>query len=238
MHMRKRLAALGLTAGLLGGGAAGFVLGAPNISGAQSTTDGTATTTAPGTAAAPAAPADWTAEALAPLVADGTITQAQADAVVAALAAARPDPGPRGGLHMLVELDTAASAIGIEPDALREALASGQTLAEVAEANGVEPQVVVDALVASARSHLADDVASGDKTQAEADQILADVESHITDVVNGTAPVGPPNGGPGRGGPHGGFGGDGPMPAVPGTAAPEGTTSTTTASTEGASLNT
>ena len=35
--MRRKLAALGLTAGLLGGGAAGFMLGTPVVSGAQTT---------------------------------------------------------------------------------------------------------------------------------------------------------------------------------------------------------
>ena len=67
---------------------------------------------------------DWVSEALGGLVADGTITQAQADAVDQALDAARPEPrrgpgegrGPgRFGGHFGpgIGLDAAATAIGI-----------------------------------------------------------------------------------------------------------------------------
>jgi uncharacterized protein YidB (DUF937 family) len=47
-----------------------------------------------------------------------------------------------------VVLRTAAQAIGIDASILRDALRDGQTIAEVAEANGVDPQTVIDALVA------------------------------------------------------------------------------------------
>ena len=43
---------------------------------------------------------------------------------------------------------TAAEVIGIDADDLRAALHDGQTIAQVAEANGVDPQDVIDALVA------------------------------------------------------------------------------------------
>jgi hypothetical protein len=228
--MRRKLAALGLTAGLLGGGAAGLVLGAPDISGAQSGADSATTTPAPAAGTVTTAP-DWVGQALAPLVADGTITQAQADAVTAALAAARPERGVRTG-HMFGDLDAAASAIGIDGSALREALASGQTLAQVAEANGADPQVVIDALVAAMRTHVADDVAAGRLTQAQADQILADVESHVTDLVNGTLPAGPRPGdlpgGPPPGAMMWGFGGPGGTPPASGSTGGAGSSSATT----------
>ena len=78
--MRKALAAGALSASLVAGGAAGALLFAPAISGAQ-----TPTTEAPAAGQAPQGqpPADrsqWMADALAPLVQDGTITQAQAAA--------------------------------------------------------------------------------------------------------------------------------------------------------------
>ena len=41
-----------------------------------------------------------------------------------------------------------AEAIGIDVETLREELRNGATVAEIAEANGVDPQVVIDALVA------------------------------------------------------------------------------------------
>ena len=197
--MRKKLAALGLTAGLLGGGAAGFMLGTPVVSGAETASSATATATA---ADGAPAPDDWMASALAPLVTDGTITQAQADAVTAALQAARPGPGMRVG-HLIADLDTAAQAIGIDTDALHDALQEGQTLAEVAQANGVDPQAVVDAMVAAARSRITEDVSAGRLSQDEADRLLADIESRITDLVNGVAPQGPPDGAPGFPGPMG-----------------------------------
>jgi hypothetical protein len=195
--MRKTLAALGLSAGLLGGGAAGFVLGTPVVSGAETSSDGATSAAAPGAGTVMIRDDDWMASALAPLVSDGTITQAQADAVTAALQAARPAPGMRVG-HLIADLDTAAQAIGIDADALRQALRDGQTLAEVAQANGVEPQAVTDALVSSARTRIADDVAAGRISQEDADRLLADLESHISDVVNGVAPPGPPDGLPAR----------------------------------------
>jgi hypothetical protein len=99
----------------------------------------------------------------------------------------------------------AANAIGISVDDLHTALESGQSLAEVATAHGVDPQVVIDALVADAKAHLAEDVASGRITQAEADERSADLVQRITDHVNHA-------GGPdGAGCP--GMDGSGPPPA-------------------------
>jgi uncharacterized protein (DUF433 family) len=42
-----------------------------------------------------------------------------------------------------------AEAIGIDIDTLAEELRDGSTVAEIAEANDVDPQAVIDALVAS-----------------------------------------------------------------------------------------
>ena len=74
---------------------------------------------------------------------------------------------------------------------MQTALASGQTIAQVAQANGVDPQAVITALVSAEQAHVAEDVASGKLTQANADQILANAAQHATDLVNGTAPAGP-----------------------------------------------
>ena len=88
----------------------------------------------------------------------------------------------------------AAGAIGISEDDLKTALQSGQSMAEVATANGVDPQAVIDALVADAQAKLAEKVASGDITQAQADEINAGLVERITDVVNRTGPPGGPGG--------------------------------------------
>ena len=205
--MKKRFAAASLAAGLAGGAVAGIALTHPSISGAQTDTT-TRHTTVPGTTGqtAPDQKPDrgqWAQDALAPLVANGTITQSQADAVIAALEAARPEGGPGfgHGFGHGADLEAAATAIGITEDELRTALQSGQSLAEIAQAHGVTPQAVIDALVVDAKADVAERVTSGDITQAEADQKLAALADRITAMVNGELPLRGP-GGPGfHGGP-------------------------------------
>lgn len=117
-----------------------------------------------------------------------------------------------GGPHETVtDTSVAATAIGISESDLTAALAKGQTMADVAKANNVDVQVVVDALIADAESELAEQVSSGALTQAQADQEKTGITQRVTDQVNGTF------GGPGMGG-HGGYGG-------PGAGAPNATNS-------------
>ncbi len=191
--MRKRVAAVSLAAGLAGGAIAGIALTHPGVSGAQ--TDTTTATTAPSSnGQAPPDKSTWIQDALAPLVANGTISQSQADAVTNALEAAKPEmhrgPGGPGGpgFRHGPELDAAAAAIGIPTTDLQAALQSGQSLAQVAGAHGKTAQDVVDALVAAEKSELADRVKSGDITQAEADQKVAAITDDITALVNGQMP--------------------------------------------------
>jgi lipoate-protein ligase A len=92
----------------------------------------------------------------------------------------------------LADLDVAAEALGIPEDDLREALRDGQTIAEVAEAQDVDPQAVIDALVADATARIDEAVADGDLDADEAEEIKADLPERITDLVNGEGfPVGP-----------------------------------------------
>ena len=190
----SRIATLGLTAGLAAGGAAGLWLGVPGVSGAQSTA--TTVEQGTGTETERPEPGQHMADAIAPLVQDGTITQEQADAVIAALEAARPEGGPgmghgRGPGGPGRGLDAAATALGLSQEDLRSALEGGQTLADVARAQGVDPQTVIDAMVAEARAHLDEEVASGEHTQEEADQKLAEITERTTDVVNNGMPERP-----------------------------------------------
>ena len=60
----------------------------------------------------------------------------------------------------------------------------GSTLAEIATAQGVEPQAVVDALVAEAKTHLDQAVTDGRIDQSEADQKLVDAMSRIAAMVD------------------------------------------------------
>ena len=194
--MRKQIATVGLAAGLVAGGAGIMAIAVPALSGAQEST-----TTVPSTQEAPDAPAkaDRLAEALQPLIDDGTLTQAQADAVIARLQEALPRGGPGGhGPGFIREgLATAAEALGISEDELRTDLQNGQSIADIAAAKGVDVQTVIDALVAEAKTHLDEKVASGDITQAQADERLSQLTEGVTAMVNGERPP-MPEGGPGR----------------------------------------
>lgn len=232
----RRATAIGLTAGLLGGGAAGLMFAVPSLTSAasdtvtlQETSTDTATDTATDTGAddtvvlGDGAQSDVPADAPDPgarireelqsLVDDGTITAEQADAVAAHLAENMPRGGRGGGMHGGRGFDgtVVADALGITADDLRTALQDGQSIADVATAQGVDIQVVIDALVAEAQTRLADGVTDGRITQEEADAKLADLEARITERVNTAGPMM----GDGMGhGPRGGMGG--PMGAPDG----------------------
>jgi uncharacterized protein YidB (DUF937 family) len=164
--MRKTLAAATLAVSVAVGGAAGAALGGPTLAGAADTATGAV---------------GWVQDALSGLVDDGTITEEQAEAVESALEEARPARGFGHARH----LSTVADALGISEDDLRTALGNGQTLAEVAESEGVDVQAVIDAIVAAHEEHLAAAVANGRLTQDEADELLADAEERATAIVNG-----------------------------------------------------
>ncbi len=125
-------------------------------------------------------------EALEPLVEDGTITEAQADAVAEHLASTLP--GPHG--HFigrgpgLASFEAAAEIIGIENSELREALADGATLAEVAEDNGVEVETLIDGLVSALDQKLDELVADGRITEEQAAEIKENAPERIENFVN------------------------------------------------------
>lgn len=110
----------------------------------------------------------------------------------------RPGHGPgRGHGFFGARLDTAAEAIGITAEELRAALQDGSTIAEVAEANGVDLQVVIDALVAEATAKIDAAVADGTMESERAEELKADLVERITAHVNGEGPFR----GPGPGAP-------------------------------------
>lgn len=209
--MHRSIVVVGLSTALLVGGAAGTLLGEPLLSGAQSTT-----TTPEGAPTGPAAPAEWLRQALAPLVSEGTITQAQADRVLEALQAARPPRGHGGpGFGGARNLDAVATALGMTTDEVATALRGGQTLGQLADSKGVSRTVVVDAIMAGISAHLDDEVAKGEHTQAEADTKEAEIRARITANLDQVGPIGPGGrGGPGHRGHHG-PGGDDFRPATP-----------------------
>ncbi len=246
--MNKKLAGTGLAIGLVAGAGAGLILELSGNVGAaagnptavvvgDSSTDATTDTAAPADPVRPD-PTTKLGEVLKPLVDDGTITQDQADKVIAAIVAARPVGGPgmggpMGGGHrgfggpggrIGFGLDVVATTLGVTADEVRTALEGGQSLADLAVSKGKTAQDVIDAIVAEATTKLNTAVTDGKLTQAEADARLADITTHATEFVNSTPPVG----GPGFGGPgHHGDDNDADDDAPVGATAPTDTTATT-----------
>jgi hypothetical protein len=160
----KRLVAAGVGAGLLLGGASGLALTLPTGAFAQ---DDTTTTEAPAEGMRGGPMSGFLDE----LVANGTITQA-AEARRGERAGERGMRGPGGQMGMRgpggergmrgpggpggpgASLETAAETIGISVEDLRTQLRDGQSLAAIAEANGVSTETLVDALTEDARSRI------------------------------------------------------------------------------------
>lgn len=144
-------------------------------------------------------------------VAAGRLTQAQGKELKARLAAGGVPLvglGPGGGMHRgqhgLVDLGAAAAYLGIGEDALRTRLHDGDTLAEIAKAEGKTSAGLVAALVTAAKTDLNAQVAAGRLTETQKASILEDLQSRIEGVVAGEAPLGFRGGhGPGRGGARG-----------------------------------
>jgi hypothetical protein len=183
-------------AGLLLGGVTGLAVTVPNLASAQD--DATTTVPAEG-ARSKAGPFSGVLDGL---VANGTITQEQADAIVGAGEAARAErhanraeggmgrveggmgrveggmgrpemrgPGRPGGPGRGgMPLESAAEAIGITVEELRTGLQSGQSLAAIAEANGVSADTLIEELTNDARTRITDMVnrTPGERPAADA----------------------------------------------------------------------
>jgi hypothetical protein len=178
-------------------------------------------------------------DALKGLVGDGTLTQAQADKVASTLNNKLPQGGLGGGpghrlgamVGLRESMDAVASALRLTPAELMTKLRSGQTLAQIAKAQGVTTDALVKAMVAAAEKQLTAAVQNNRLTQQQADTIKSTLTQRMTDLVNGTLPKrGPGFGGPGR------WGGPGTAPQAPGSS--YGTPSGTTPGTAGPSVTT
>jgi hypothetical protein len=195
--MNRRVTAAVLTGTLALGGVGAGLVALPVLASAT-TADERSETDEEGQGQAESGPVGAVREALEGLVSDGTIDEAQADAVAEALGDALAErrgggpgghgghgPGGPGGFgdHRGLGLDVAATTLGVSEDELRTALADGESLASVAEAQGVSTEVLVDALVAAAEEHLAEHVADGDLTQEQADERSAALTERITELV-------------------------------------------------------
>ena len=192
----RRFAVLGLTAGLIGGGAIGLVATMPSITSASGDTASVVALQDDGTedsATTDIDRSDRIREVLQTLVDDETISADQADAVAAHLAEQVPArDGRRGGKGFPgrgVARDAVVEVIGVDAETLRDELRAGNSLADIAEANGVEVDAVIDVLVDAAAERLETAVANERLTDDEAADRLAEVTERITARVNGERPV-------------------------------------------------
>lgn len=81
---------------------------------------------------------------------------------------------------------TAADTIGIDTKALAQEVRSGKTVAQVAQEHGVNPQQVIDAVVAKAKDRIDEAVANGKLTAERASVLTQRVTERVTKLVNET----------------------------------------------------
>ncbi len=215
---QRRVAVLGVTAGLIGGGAIGLMATTPSFTsaagdvGAVALQDDAADEVIAADDAAPdnAAPDDAAAddgvrervaervrERLQELVDAGTIDAGQADAVADHLAsAARLRPGRSGGFPgghghgpgRGAVSEVVTEALGVDAETLRDELRAGNSIADVAAANDVDVQVVIDAMVAELSEKIDTAVADGRITAEEGADRLERGTARIEALVNGERP--------------------------------------------------
>jgi hypothetical protein len=97
-------------------------------------------------------------------------------------------PGGFGHLGHLARFPAVAAAadyLGVEEGELRDRLRDGDTLAEIAKAEGKPVDGLVGALVADAERRLDTAVSAGKLTRVQADELAAGLEERMTDLVNG-----------------------------------------------------
>ena len=155
-------------------------------------------------------------------VASGELTQAQADAKLAEATVRATDivngvraagmgegkHGSKGHGGPVKSLANVATVLKLTEAELKAQLDNGKSLADVAKTQNVNVSAVIDAVVAEMKAHIAEEVASGELTQAQADAKLAEATVRATDMVNGVRPAGMGEGKHGGKG-HGGRGGRG-----------------------------
>lgn len=90
-----------------------------------------------------------------------------------------PGRGVKFGLGLADAVDAAADALKLDKAALIEAARDGKSLKEIAADQGVDYTTVSNAILAVVKTHLADEVADEDLTQARADDILERVSEWL-----------------------------------------------------------
>ena len=122
-------------------------------------------------------------ERLLPLIEDGTISEGQAEAVASHLADTVTDRRHRRPGFAIIGVTL--EFLGVTPEEAREALGAGQTLADIAEANGSSGEELVEFLLDRLEAHLDEAVADGNLTDERRAEILESAEERVTALVDG-----------------------------------------------------
>jgi hypothetical protein len=168
----------------------------------------------------------------------GTLTQAQVDALNAAIAAARTaGDAKRQEFKAALDAERAAyealvaSTIGLDASVIKTRLAAGESLGAIA---GTKRDALIAVLVADHSKRIDAAVTAGKLTAAQATVMKAGLVKFVTAQVDSVrGPKGGPKGGPGMGGHkghHGGKGDRGPKGGLTPPPAPGTATSSTTSS--------
>ncbi len=152
------------------------------------------------------------------LVAEGTLTQAQAEAVVQRVgenAAELRDrfcdgdrPGDRPGgefVRRVIQqgVRIAADMIGIDENGLMNQVRNGKSISEIAEQHGVDPSDIADALVAAGNAAIDEAVANGDLGEEQAAKLKEKLPELADRFVNHSGEPGNRDGGRPAPGPDG-----------------------------------
>jgi hypothetical protein len=215
----NKLVASGVAAlGIATGSMAIATLVPLGVAGAQTDSGSTAT--------AEAAPTrrGHLAAALDALVTDGTITQAQADAISAKVQSLRPADGERGGRMGKggvagAAADEVAAVLGITVEQLQTQLQGGATLRSLA---GDKVAELTSLLTTKANARIDEQLAAGRIDQAKADALKAGVAAKVEATLDRAGSPGGPRGGAGRGG-HGARA-NGSATTTPSSTSPSNTT--------------
>ena len=91
--------------------------------------------------------------------------------------------GPRHGRGMQV-VQQVAEFLGLTPEVVREAKQDGQSLAQIAEANGVSSDELAAFILSQVEERVADALAEGKIDQARADELLQNAPERIDRLIN------------------------------------------------------
>ena len=83
-------------------------------------------------------------------------------------------------VHRGARLGSIAETLGLDGAEIREALQDGDSIADIAEAQGIDLETVVDSLLAEAEERLDAAVEAGRIDETKAAEMLAEAETKIT----------------------------------------------------------